>query len=361
MPFGLTNAPAVFMDLMNGLASYYLRFIKDFSKIAKSLTILTQKDKKFVLGEDQEMAFQILKQKLCEALILALPEGNDDLSSIVMHQFKIMIVRFAIILERSLIMTIHSSLPSQILETQTEVLKEENVQAENLRGIEKAFKILTDGTRFIKNQSWLPLFGIIRFEKRGKLNPWYIRPFKILKRIGPLAYKLELPKELSNVHNTFHVSNLRKWLSNESFIIPMKELKLDGKLNSVEEPVEIMDREIKQLRQSRIPIIKVRWNSKRGPEYRLARKNELKARGTLLMALHDKHQLKLNTHKDAKTLMEDIEKRFGGNTKTKKVQKTLLKQQYENFIGSSSKSLDQIHDRMQKLISQLKILGVSLS
>nr|GEX75286.1 ribonuclease H-like domain-containing protein [Tanacetum cinerariifolium] len=82
----------------------------------------------------------------------------------------------------------------------------------------------------------------------------------------------------------------------------------------------------------------------------LARKNELKARGTLLMALPDKHQLKFNIHKDAKTLMEAIEKQFGGNKETKKVHKTLLKQQYENFTGSSSESLDQIHDRLQKLI-----------
>nr|GEY72017.1 ribonuclease H-like domain-containing protein [Tanacetum cinerariifolium]GEY97291.1 ribonuclease H-like domain-containing protein [Tanacetum cinerariifolium] len=88
---------------------------------------------------------------------------------------------------------------------------------------------------------------------------------------------------------------------------------------------------------------------------RLARKSKLKARGTLLMALPDKHQLKFNIHKDAKTLMEAIGKRFGGNKETKKVQKTLLKQQYENFIGSSSESLDRIHDRLQKLISHLKI------
>nr|GEU97387.1 hypothetical protein [Tanacetum cinerariifolium] len=96
-------------------------------------------------------------------------------------------------------------------------------------------------------------------------------------------------------------------------------------------------------------------------EQRLARKNELKARGTLLMALPDKHQLKFNIHKDAKTLMEAIEKRFGGNKETKKVQKTLLKQQYKNFTGSSSESLDKIHDRLQKFISQLEILGESLS
>nr|GEZ69566.1 putative reverse transcriptase domain-containing protein [Tanacetum cinerariifolium] len=103
----------------------------------------------------------------------------------------------------------------------------------------------------------------------------YIGPFKILKRIGPVAYKLELPEELSNVYKTFHVFNLKKGLSDESLIIPMKELKLDDKLNFVEEPVEIMDREIKQLRQSRIPIIKVRWNSKIGQEYTWEREDEI--------------------------------------------------------------------------------------
>nr|GFC06237.1 hypothetical protein [Tanacetum cinerariifolium] len=94
---------------------------------------------------------------------------------------------------------------------------------------------------------------------------------------------------------------------------------------------------------------------------KLARKNELKAHGTLLMALPDKHQLKFNSHKDAKMLMEAIEKRFGGNTETKKVQKTLLKQQFENFSSSSTEGLDQIHDRLQKLVSQLEIHRVSLS
>nr|GEV46854.1 hypothetical protein [Tanacetum cinerariifolium] len=96
-------------------------------------------------------------------------------------------------------------------------------------------------------------------------------------------------------------------------------------------------------------------------EQRLARKNELKAPNTLLMALPDKHQLKFNIHKDAKTLMEAIEKLFGGNKETKKVQKTLVKQQYKNFNGSSFESPNQIHDRLQNLISQLEILGETLS
>nr|GFA48695.1 putative reverse transcriptase domain-containing protein [Tanacetum cinerariifolium] len=272
MPFGVTNVHAIFMDLMNRMYKPYLDkfvivfiddiliysrnkeehanhlriimellrkeklFSKDFSKIVKSLTILTQKDKKFVWGEDQEMAFQILKHKLCEAPILALLEGNDDffvycdasiqgavvfalkiwrhylygtkcivvidhkslqhvlnqkelnmrqcrgLELLVYYDYEIryhpgkenvignVLSRKRIIKShrvkplcvRSLIMTIHSNLPSQILEAQTEALKEENVQAENLRGMEKAFEICTNGTRCIKNRSWLLLFGNLR-------------------------------------------------------------------------------------------------------------------------------------------------------------------------------------------------------
>ncbi|GJZ47674.1 putative reverse transcriptase domain-containing protein [Tanacetum coccineum] len=100
----------------------------------------------------------------------------------------------------------------------------------------------------------------------------------ILARVGPVAYRLKRPEELSNVHSTFHISNLKKCLSDESLVIPMKELRLDDKLNFVEEPVEIMDREVKQLKQSRIPIVKVRWNSKRGPKFMWEREDQIGAK-----------------------------------------------------------------------------------
>ncbi|GKB88964.1 putative reverse transcriptase domain-containing protein [Tanacetum coccineum] len=100
----------------------------------------------------------------------------------------------------------------------------------------------------------------------------------VMPMVGPVAYILELTEELSNVHSTFHVSNLNKCLSDESLIIPMKELQLDDKLNFVEEPVEIMDQEVKQLRQSRTPIVKVRWNSKRGLEFTWEREDQIRAK-----------------------------------------------------------------------------------
>ncbi|GJX81060.1 putative reverse transcriptase domain-containing protein [Tanacetum coccineum] len=112
-----------------------------------------------------------------------------------------------------------------------------------------------------------PWKGVVRFGKRGKLNPRYVGPFKVLKKVGAVAYKLELPQELSRVHNTFHVSNLKKCYSDDPLVVPLEGLQVDDKLHFVEEPVEIMDREVKQLRRSRVPIFKVRWNSRWGPEF----------------------------------------------------------------------------------------------
>ncbi|GJX23272.1 hypothetical protein Tco_0227717 [Tanacetum coccineum] len=123
-----------------------------------------------------------------------------------------------------------------------------------------------------------PWKGVIRFGKKGKLAPRYVGPFEILKRIGPVAYQLRLPEELSGVHDTFHVSNLKKCLADASFHVPLDEIKVDKTLCFVEEPVEIIDREVKSLKRSKIALVKVRWNSKRGPEFTWERKDYMKSK-----------------------------------------------------------------------------------
>nr|GFA49023.1 putative reverse transcriptase domain-containing protein [Tanacetum cinerariifolium] len=109
-----------------------------------------------------------------------------------------------------------------------------------------------------------PWKWVVRFGKRGKLNPMYVRPFNVIERVGDVTYKLNLPEELSRVHNMFHVSNLKKCHANEPLAILLDGLHFDEKLHFVEEPVEIMDHEVKRLKQSRILLVKVQWNSKRG-------------------------------------------------------------------------------------------------
>ncbi|GJV24728.1 putative reverse transcriptase domain-containing protein [Tanacetum coccineum] len=121
-----------------------------------------------------------------------------------------------------------------------------------------------------------PWKGVILFDKRGKLNPRYVGPFKVLEKVGSVAYKLELLQELSMVHNTFYVSNLKKCYSNDPLVVPLEGSHVYDKLHFVKETIEIMDREFKWLRQSRVPIIKVRWNSRRGPEFTWEREDQFR-------------------------------------------------------------------------------------
>ncbi|GKC31659.1 putative reverse transcriptase domain-containing protein [Tanacetum coccineum] len=109
--------------------------------------------------------------------------------------------------------------------------------------------------------------GVVRFGKRGKLNPRYVRPFKVLAKVGKVAYKLELPQEFSRVHHTFHVSNLKKCYADKPLVMPLEGIHVDDKLQLVGEPVEIIERKIKRLKRMRIPLVKVRWNSRRGLEF----------------------------------------------------------------------------------------------
>ncbi|GJW67863.1 putative reverse transcriptase domain-containing protein [Tanacetum coccineum] len=115
-----------------------------------------------------------------------------------------------------------------------------------------------------------------RFGKKGKLAPRFVRPFEIIEKVGHVAYRLDFPEELNGVHDTFHVSNLKKCLADPTLQVPLDEIRVDAKLNFVEEPVEILEREIKKLKRSRIAIVKVRWNSKRGPEFTWERKDQMK-------------------------------------------------------------------------------------
>ncbi|GJX49714.1 putative reverse transcriptase domain-containing protein [Tanacetum coccineum] len=105
-----------------------------------------------------------------------------------------------------------------------------------------------------------PWKGVVRFGKSGTLSPHYIGPFKIVARVGLVAYTLQFPEELKRIHSIFHVSILKKCLEEGDVVVPMEEIQLDDKLHMIEEPVKIVDKEVKRLKQSRIPIVKVRWN-----------------------------------------------------------------------------------------------------
>ncbi|GKF50063.1 hypothetical protein Tco_0143314, partial [Tanacetum coccineum] len=123
-----------------------------------------------------------------------------------------------------------------------------------------------------------PWKGVVHFGRKGKLAPRYVGPFEILERIGPVAYRLRLYEELSGVHDTFHVSNLKKCLADASLHVPLDEIKVDKTLRFVEEPVEIRDREIKSLKRSKISLVMVRWNSKRGPKFTWEREDYMKSK-----------------------------------------------------------------------------------
>ncbi|KAJ0854279.1 putative nucleotidyltransferase, Ribonuclease H [Helianthus annuus] len=112
-----------------------------------------------------------------------------------------------------------------------------------------------------------PWKGVMRFGKKGKLSPRYIGPFEVIERVGFVAYKLNLPEELNGIHNVFHICNLKKCFADESLVIPHTDVHIDESLRFVEKPVSIEDRQVKKLRRKHVPIVKVKWDARRGPEF----------------------------------------------------------------------------------------------
>ncbi|XP_071738078.1 uncharacterized protein [Rutidosis leptorrhynchoides] len=206
---------------------------------------------------------------------------------------------------KALNIIVRMNLTSQICDAQLKAVKQENVDDEFIKGLDKKFDIKEDGTRYFSNRIWVPIFNGLRelvlveaHKSRKYLNcakvkaehqkpsglltqpkiPQWIweciavefitkLPKTITERVGSVAYRLKLPQELSEIHDTFHVSNLKKCLVDEDLVIPLEELRIDYKLRFFEEPIEIIDREVKRLKKSNISIVRVRWNAPRGPEF----------------------------------------------------------------------------------------------
>ncbi|KAI3685421.1 hypothetical protein L6452_34663 [Arctium lappa] len=227
--------------------------------------------------------------------------------------------------------------------------------------------------------------GIIRFGKCGKLSPRFRGPFKVLKHVGLQAYQLELPPEMNEIHNTFHICYLRKCLAEEESVIPLYEIRVDEESNST------LVSKVPMLKPSEFDMWKIRirqyilltdysmWDiiengpseaGKIGPDgkrpppktdgERKIRQTEMKVLSTLLLAIPNEYQHQFCNCTDAQILWNALEKRFAGTKSIKRNQRDVLKQQYENFTSSKNESMTQTFDRFNKLIGELATVGVKM-
>nr|GEU54647.1 putative reverse transcriptase domain-containing protein [Tanacetum cinerariifolium] len=245
MPFGLTNAPAVFMDLMNRVCKPYLdKFVIVFI------------DGILIYSKDEKEHEEHLKA------ILELLKNEELYAKFSKCEFCIPKVQFLGHVIDSQVGEAQILDPELIQETIEKIVQiKQRMQA--ARDRQKSYADLKRkpmefqvGDKVMLKV--LPWKGVIRFGKRGKLNP--------------------------RVHNTFHVSNLKKCHADEPLAVPLDGLHFDDKLHFVEELVEIVYREVKRLKQSRISLVKVRWNSKRGPEFTWEREDQFQKKYPHLFA-----------------------------------------------------------------------------
>nr|GEU38949.1 putative reverse transcriptase domain-containing protein [Tanacetum cinerariifolium] len=249
-----------------GLASYYQRFIEGFSKIAKSMTKLTHKGVKglgvVLMQKEKVIAYASRQLKIHEKNYTThdLELGSTEARK----PENFMNEEFGEIVKET---------TEKIIQIKQRIQAAHDRQKSYVDLKRKTMEFQVRDRVMLKVSPWK---GVIHFGKWGKLNPRYVGPFKVLEKLRSVGYKLELPQELSRVHNTFHVSNLKKCYADEPLVVSLDGLHFDDKLHFVEEPIEIMDREVKRLKQIRILGVKVRWNSSRGPKFTWEREDQFR-------------------------------------------------------------------------------------
>nr|GEU92746.1 putative reverse transcriptase domain, ribonuclease H-like domain, aspartic peptidase domain protein [Tanacetum cinerariifolium] len=289
MAFGLTNAPAVFMDLMNIVCRPYLDmfglvFIDDIliysetqqEHVEHLRIVLEQLKKEKLYAKFSKCEFWLREVQFLRHVINELFSDYD--CKIRFHHGKANVVADALSKKvrvkpkrvTAMNMILQSSIKDRILAAQKEGVNE-------FTGLQRGPELVHETTEKI---SWikdrLKVARVVRFGKKGKLAPRFVGPFEIMEKVGPVAYRLDLLEELNGVHDLFHMLNLKKCMGDPTLQVPLDENRVDAKLNFIEEPVEILEREFKKLKRSRIAIVKLRWNLKHGPKFMWEREDQIK-------------------------------------------------------------------------------------